>query len=680
MGRLGNICIALTDTKLKYRPEIDGLRAIAVLAVIFFHAGYEIFSGGFIGVDVFFVISGFLITSIIQDELQTSSFSFSRFYERRARRILPTLFVVALASIPLAWLWLLPPYMLEFTKSLSYVATFSSNFFFYKISGYFDTSAELKPLLHIWSLAVEEQYYLAFPALMLAAWKCCKKNLWLLITLIAIASLVYAEYWVQHNPEFAFFLLPSRAWELLVGAIIVQTRFARDAMECPTFPNLQRKIQSAEPTLALIGLLLIIFSIFYFDANSATPGIAALIPTLGAALVISFSGPSCLTGKVLGSRPMVAIGLISYSAYLWHQPIFAFTRHATTGQLGSLFVAIMIIAVLLLAALTWKFVETPFRDKTIIPRQAFFKLMLVAASTLLFFGWAGRKTHGFEDYFYTHRVPENEKSIYKFIKIHTANDFNETYVDNGDCNFRTPQIDDVFLTRFDTCSKKYGKAIIILGDSHAINIYNALQKADFSKFLVGIAKGGCRPHNNLAKCQYDKFSEFVSHHPEQIAYVIYHQSGSYFLSDHAGKLDSPKAFESDKSWLIHKNNIALTITYLDKISNSTHLYWLGPFAEARVDFSRISDFKDGYKMNSVSLTAFDALEQELKLQIANKKNGKWKYISLADILNIDNSFLRVGDCLRFRDTDHFSTCGEEFVGLALKEQLKNLDSQPTPTD
>lgn len=675
MGRLRIICIALTDSTLKYRPEIDGLRAIAVLAVIFFHAGFETFSGGFIGVDVFFVISGFLITSIIQDELQRGTFTFSRFYERRARRILPTLFVIALASIPFAWLWLLPPYMLEFTKSLSYVATFSSNFFFYKISGYFDTSAELKPLLHIWSLAVEEQYYLAFPALMLIAWRYCQKQTRPLIALIALASLIYAEYWVQRNPEFAFFLLPSRAWELLVGAIIAQTKFADNGKACHCSTTLKHKIKSTKPTLGFIGLLLIFFSIFYFDSNSATPGVAALVPTLGTALIIACSQPNCLTGKILGSRPMVAVGLISYSAYLWHQPIFAFARHAMRGQPGTLFVAIMIIAVLSLAALTWKFVETPFRDQKVVSPRLFLTLTLATAGTLILIGWIGRKTHGFEDYYYTHRVPESEKVIYKFIKTHTNDDFNETYVDNGDCNFRTPQIDSTFLTRFDACNKKYGKAIIILGDSHAINIYNALQKADFSKFMVGIAKGGCRPHNNLAKCQYDKFSQFVMHYTEQIDYVIYHQSGSYFLSDPAGKLDSPKAFESDKNWHVHKSNIGLTIAYLNQISNSTQLYWLGPFAEARVDFSHISDFKYGFQMNPISLEAFNALEQELKSQVINNRIDKWKYISLSDVLKVDASFLRVGDCLRFRDTDHFSACGEEYVGLALKKRLKDLDRE-----
>lgn len=200
---------------MNYRREIDGLRAIAVLPVIFFHAGFGVFGGGFVGVDVFFVISGYLITGIILAELEQGHFSLIGFYERRARRILPALFLVMLLCVPFAWFWLLPGDMKGFAKSLVAVAIFASNFLFWRESGYFDTAAELKPLLHTWSLAVEEQYYLVFPLLILLFWQLGKRWVLFLLGLIFVASFTSAEL---SKPAAAFFLLPSRGWELLVGA------------------------------------------------------------------------------------------------------------------------------------------------------------------------------------------------------------------------------------------------------------------------------------------------------------------------------------------------------------------------------------------------------------------------------------------------------------------------------
>ena len=194
---------------MEYRREIDGLRALAVLPVIFFHAGYESFSGGFVGVDVFFVISGYLITKIILSDLEHGRFSIVGFYERRARRILPALFFVMLVCLPFAWRWLLPGDMKDFSQSLVAVVAFSSNLLFWKESGYFDVAAELKPLLHTWSLAVEEQYYLFFPVFLMLAWRIGKGPILLIMGLLALGSLVLAEWGVRSDPALAFYLLPE---------------------------------------------------------------------------------------------------------------------------------------------------------------------------------------------------------------------------------------------------------------------------------------------------------------------------------------------------------------------------------------------------------------------------------------------------------------------------------------
>ncbi|ENO98912.1 acyltransferase family protein [Thauera phenylacetica] len=372
---------------MEYRREIDGLRALAVLPVIFFHAGYESFSGGFVGVDVFFVISGYLITKIILSDLEHGRFSIVGFYERRARRILPALFFVMLVCLPFAWRWLLPGDMKDFSQSLVAVVAFSSNLLFWKESGYFDVAAELKPLLHTWSLAVEEQYYLFFPVFLMLAWRIGKGPILLIMGLLTLGSLVLAEWGVRSDPALAFYLLPTRGWELLVGAFVA-FYLSSKAGVAP-----RRDVAEAG---GLLGFLLLVYSVFTFDEATPFPGLSALVPTAGTALVILCSSPATAVGRWLGSEVAVGIGLISYSAYLWHQPLFAFLRHRSlTEPSGSLFFA-MALTSLFLAYLTWRFVETPFRNKAKTSRSLIFG---GASAGLAFFGLVGVIGHVTDGYF-----------------------------------------------------------------------------------------------------------------------------------------------------------------------------------------------------------------------------------------------------------------------------------------
>ena len=205
---------------MKYRKEIDGLRALAIIPVILFHAGFKVFEGGFIGVDVFFVISGYLITTIILSDIESGKFSISNFYERRARRILPALFFIMLCCLPFAWFVLTPNHLKDFYQSLTAVSVFSSNILFWKESGYFDTATELKPLIHTWSLAVEEQYYILFPLLLVMLWKLRKQLILGSLIAITVISLFLAQWGAYNKPSATFFLLPTRSWELAIGALI----------------------------------------------------------------------------------------------------------------------------------------------------------------------------------------------------------------------------------------------------------------------------------------------------------------------------------------------------------------------------------------------------------------------------------------------------------------------------
>ena len=352
-----------------YRKEIDGLRAIAVMSVILFHAGFEWFKGGYIGVDVFFVISGYLITSLIVSERMENNFSLVKFYERRARRVLPALFFIMLVSIPCAWLLMLPYQLEDFAKSILAVCVFSSNILFWRESGYFSEATELKPLLHTWSLSIEEQFYLFFPLGLLAVWRFGLKKMAQISTVICLLSLCLAEWMAEKGIIVAnFYLMPTRAWELLIGSLVALylLRAKRTGCKLDEFGS-------------VLGIGMIVYSVLMFDKTSSVPGLMALIPTLGTALVLIFAVQGTIINTILSTPWMVGLGLISYSAYLWHQPMFAFARlwMPSPSYRAVLFLG-LILATLFLAWLTWLFVERPFRLKSAFSRRQVFSGIAVS--------------------------------------------------------------------------------------------------------------------------------------------------------------------------------------------------------------------------------------------------------------------------------------------------------------
>ena len=357
---------------MKYRKEIDGLRAIAVLAVLFFHAKIAGFSGGFIGVDIFFVISGYLITSIILEEAKQNKFSIINFYERRARRILPALSFVLFCTSIAAFYYLPRTLFQEYLQSLTYVSTFSSNLFFYMQSDYFANASDEMPLLHTWSLAIEEQYYLFFPLFVVLILSLARTYLMLIIFLLAVASFLYSQYLSDLGIiEANFYFIFSRAWELLLGSVI-----AFFPVEEIRFKGWKREFWS------LLGFAMICYSIISFDERTPFPSYT-LIPIIGCCFVILFANTSTLVGRILSAKVFIFIGLISYSLYLWHQPLFALIRVRTIGEPSSTVFIIAILCSVILASFSWKFIETPFRNKKKVSRAAIFKFS--AASIIIFF-------------------------------------------------------------------------------------------------------------------------------------------------------------------------------------------------------------------------------------------------------------------------------------------------------
>jgi peptidoglycan/LPS O-acetylase OafA/YrhL len=361
--------------KLKYRPEIDGLRAIAVFAVILYHAqitifGHQPFKGGFIGVDIFFVISGYLITSIILKELLTTgSFSFRNFYERRIRRILPILLFIMLVSFPLAWFYLIPDHFKDYSKSILYSLGFSSNFYFY-ISGqqYGAIDGSLKPFLHTWSLSVEEQFYILFPITLLLTFKYFRKYLIHILILGFIISLGLAEWTSRNYPRFNFFILPTRAWELLIGSILAYYEL-----------TLGREIKNQffYKIMPSIGLLCVGSSIVFISNETLHPSILTTLSVIGVSLIIWFSSKNEIITKLLSTKLFVGIGLISYSLYLWHYPIFAFAKSMdlTTSNHNKLD---LILLTIFFSILSFFLIEKPARNKKI----KFKKILIILINSI----------------------------------------------------------------------------------------------------------------------------------------------------------------------------------------------------------------------------------------------------------------------------------------------------------
>jgi peptidoglycan/LPS O-acetylase OafA/YrhL len=335
-----------------YRPDLDGLRGIAVAAVVAYHLDLPFVPGGFVGVDIFFVLSGFLITRLIAAELRAGSFSLVRFYERRIRRIVPALVFVSAATTAMAVGLLLPDELERFASSLVAAAFSVSNVWFFNHSGYFDSGSGTQPLLHTWSLGIEEQFYIVFPLLLMAVvrWRplWLAKAIWLTFAVSLVASIAF----LPEHPLGAFFLLHARAWELLAGAIVALGLVPRPAS------NAQREIG------VTVGLAAIAFAIVAYDKKTPFPGAAALLPCIGTALAI-WAGTDARTigGRLLTWKPLTALGLVSYSLYLWHWPLIVFAKLVSSERLAASEQVALAAAALALAILTWYFVERPFRRR-----------------------------------------------------------------------------------------------------------------------------------------------------------------------------------------------------------------------------------------------------------------------------------------------------------------------------
>jgi peptidoglycan/LPS O-acetylase OafA/YrhL len=463
----------------QYRPAVDGLRGVAVLAVLGFHAFPETVPGGYVGVDVFFVISGFLITGIIARQLLHADFSFPDFYWRRVRRLFPALVLVLATTLALGWFLLLPNEFQQLGKHATAAAAFLANFALWRESGYFDTAAEFKPLLHLWSLGIEEQFYLLWPAVLVALWK-RQTALLVILSILVLASFALSVHMAQSAPVANFYWPVSRFWELGAGCLLALLMERSDAAVASATGD-RRFLDIGYNFLSLAGLALILASIASFDTNTPFPGWPALLPVAGTLLILATPGDAWLQRNVLGSRFLVWFGLISYALYLWHWPLLSFLNILEAGLPPVAVRWVALLSSILLAWLTYRYIELPVRRHK--ERRFNFRLAAAAAvagvAGLVVYATGGVAQRFDADILALHHGPKLDKRCYARFSATAPINYCRT-------------------------TSAESPSILFVGDSRAHAIYEIvapLLAPEHAVMLLG--RGGCPPVLDVHLSGYD---------------------------------------------------------------------------------------------------------------------------------------------------------------------------------
>ena len=631
-----------SNAALAYRSDIDGLRAFAVIAVVFYHAFPNLLPGGFIGVDVFFVISGFLISSIIFSELDTHSFKFSSFYARRIKRIFPALIVVLLVSFAVGWFLLFENEFKQLGDHVSRAALFLSNFILWYETGYFDNAAETKPLLHLWSLGIEEQFYIVWPLVAWLLWRLKDKKT-MAISILIVVSFAWNMWQAEHDLTQDFYSPLTRFWELLAGALVAAS--AALLKQNATW-------QSHANHRATLGALLLLFGVAYINANMKFPGVWACVPVVGAALLISAHASAWVNRAVLANRLLVWVGAISYPLYLWHWPILSFTRIVEGGTPNAQMRISAVLASVLLAWLTFVCIERPIRFQW----RASYKtaVLLVCMLCVALLGNSAHETNG-----YTGR------DIVTSRQVKYAGDIEHDEFHN------------YFKTHFFTCEQnsirdaslawkgmircfqsKQGKPvdIVLLGDSHAEHLFIGMAEALPDKNVAFYASGAL-PMSDQWR-QEPVFAHLLNEKNVSTVFV----AGMW-----------PTQSKEALTYTTMTTELDAAIKAL--LGTGKHVVLLGDVPQFDFDpqtckFERPLRQTIRCEMPKSEFTKKSMRYQEVLVEV-KLLNPQIKLISLADFICNDKTCSMVdGNTLLFRDNNHLNIPGSQSIGLKLVQKIK----------
>ncbi len=657
-----------------YRPDIDGLRAIAVVAVILFHSGFTTFSGGYVGVDVFFVISGYLITRLLMKDINLGRFSIASFYERRIRRIFPAYIGLAVGVILIGY-WLFPDDdFLALTESV-FASTLSwANIFFFLQAGYWDTASETKPMLHTWSLSVEEQFYVVYPIILFLISRYARKYLFSGLVTISLITFVWSLYVVDKDPTAAFYLTHLRAWELIIGGIIAvhyipMNKFLRDGT-------------------ASLGLILILISIFLYSKDTLFPGLSASLPVLGSALIIhaGISGENIIS-RILALSPFTFVGKISYSLYLWHWPIIVFGNYYLIRRATTIDLIIMITIALVLAVFSWAIIERPFRNKTFLSRRMIFAVAGLVSAILVSFNFINRYYDGFPlrfaDY-YAAIGPDWNNEHKKWVACRASKRINS----DGSVKLCTLGTE-----------KNAKPQFMVWGDSHAMAFAAGVNESARRTGTLGVISnlGGCFPSmhyvtpiknmvRNCTKANQHAIQYLRKHKDIQIVFLI--ARWNFYLT---GALRKGEVIEAEPITMWNSPESATTnaqVFYLLLKDTISRIRKMGKEVVLVLDVPEV-----GYNVPDGEFIAFRT-DQDLNRIIAPTHNQYANYNRpVTDIfLRLENEFdnVKILDpttlicpdndlCLVtmnhtpiYMDDDHLSTFGAKFLAGLFAESLNGL--------
>ncbi len=628
---------------MKYRKEIDGLRAFAIIPVIFFHAGLQSFGGGFVGVDIFFVISGYLITALIISELSKNKFKISNFYLRRIRRILPALFIMILACLPFAWKLFLPSDLKEFSQSMVSIIIFLSNILFWIKSGYFDSSVELKPLIHTWSLSIEEQFYILFPIICLIIFNFSKRNIFLVLGFIALIGLLSAQFIVGKYPATAFYSLPTRGWEIVCGIFVA---FILHKTNFKPFKSLL-----INQILSLAGFGLILFSILTFDLHTPHPSFYTLIPVIGTVLLIVFMKDDTFIFKVFANKYMVGIGLLSYSLYLWHQPIFAFTKYIYTEELSIILILLLSLISFLLAYFSYRIIETPFRDKNKVSNKLLIRSISSIAIIIFIIGIVGHKTNGFLD-----REPPSHlsKNFYYDLQM------DQHLPDKNGNNCITD------IAQFCLVNNNQNNSTLMIGDSHSGDFLNVFKRYAQQRNLnaIQLTMGGCSFSPVSFQSNNGQCGQATKLLQELIAKKVI--SKIIFVTNfyqHIELLDEIKA---------KKNLTFISNLFKNAMSKNIEVVYFSPRPTLTMNFARTAMVNKLNKINVQQEKFEDLVKSHFENSLAPlglKIYDQRKFLLEAFCKNTSTCINGMhGDRPLYRDTSHLSGYGAKFIFKDFAEQ------------
>jgi len=636
---------------LDFSYSLNYLRSLAVVAVILYHFEHQVFKYGYLGVDIFFVISGFLIGYGLLYNIQEESFSILDFYSNRIKRILPSLFSVVIFTITIFYFVSYPFQFQEIANSVFWKSFFVVNEYFSVTIDYFSQLNSLNPLIHLWSISVEEQFYIIFPIIIIFLTK-KYKNLNKFLLVIFFTSLIAFSL-----PNSSYYSILSRGWQILLGVLLVI--FSPQRLIVPLKPMFLKLLKIFNTIF--IFFLLVDFRLDFIDLN-ITDNFRAISISISTAVVILLRNEYKVLGSFL-SKPINQIGLMSYSLYLFHQPILAFFRMPLNDiELNGIQIMFLIIFV---SSLNYHFVEKRFRYSKLIKKNSF-RFLAAYVGILSIFSFYIISNNGFEER-YLDGLSQQNKSVYN--NLQEINDLNidteKIQFQDGKCKFWNESINNEVIEKFNKC-KLANNALLIIGDSHAMDLYNMAFLNSKNPFIVGISSPGCRVHSYKPSCSYEDLLKFVNQNHNYIDLIYYNQAGFYLLENNGSSITrSDFQNQNIETFSVFTERVRKIYDYLQKFPSSVEVKYVGSWVEPHIHPNTISiaNYENVNDLNPKIISLFLDLDRE-----ASSLSNEYltiEYITTLDFyqLNSDNYIFNVEkNEIYFSDLDHFSTQGESLYG------------------